>query len=550
MGHKIITEKDFWMCSSGAMPAQLQGTRKSNKKSSGEVYITVADTATSSWIDFGCTKNMLWAALLTAVAVVVVVALIVGTGGVAAIGLIGMMAIGAAAGVAGGVIAAVDGALKCGQKNATARTWDASKNNLLLTGTPGITGDRTMTCSIGGVVKFAPEIKSWTHALALGSFNYVTQLAGCALGGAAVGAGGFLVSGLAGGSLAVAAPTFSSVLSNVAGSFTGIWGGSRALFGLNALANEHAYGNVQDAGDAGAALVNGGIPEIGMGKRIFTGQAHPSDYLLFLYLLNIKVKEPAPPIKESNSGGDKDGNTPSDNDGNTANKEEGKPKDEGQPKDEEPPKDEKQQAAEEDGPNGNKGQGDEGQNNSGENKKGDAYESTPQKPSDKLIADTEAKAKEIVETQSAKERGPCLSGVYDPATGKTFFGQNFKNNVTGKNAYEKWLSDPPELGGADPLIKQKVAEYEAKIKSGEIKLPETADNRLAAHSEIRAYDQALKARREAGLPVDENSIREMDLHNRDLQNNAIKNNNGTPPPKVRCPHCGFLTDGINTHGHK
>ena len=32
MGHKIITEKDFWMCSSGAMPAQLQGTRKSNKK--------------------------------------------------------------------------------------------------------------------------------------------------------------------------------------------------------------------------------------------------------------------------------------------------------------------------------------------------------------------------------------------------------------------------------------------------------------------------------------------------------------------------------------
>ncbi|OPG95221.1 hypothetical protein B2I21_27260, partial [Chryseobacterium mucoviscidosis] len=68
------------MCSSGAMPAQLQGTRKSNKKSSGDVYITVADTATSSWIDFGCTKNMLLAALITAIAVVVVVALIVGTG--------------------------------------------------------------------------------------------------------------------------------------------------------------------------------------------------------------------------------------------------------------------------------------------------------------------------------------------------------------------------------------------------------------------------------------------------------------------------------------
>lgn len=538
MGNKIITEKDFWMCSSGAMPAQLQGTRKSNKKSSGDVYITVADTATSSWIDFGCTKNMLLAALITAIAVVVVVALIVGTGGVAAIGLIGMMAIGAAAGVAGGIVAAVDGALKCGQKNATARTWSDSKGNLLLTGTPAITGDKTMTCSIGGVVKFAPEIKSWTHALALGGFNYVTQLAGCALGGAAVGAGGFLVSGLAGGSLAVAAPTFSSVLSNVAGSFTGIWGGSRALFGLNSLANEHAYGNVQDAGDAGAALVNGGVPEIGMGQRIFTGQAHPSDYLLFLYLLNIRAKGPATPhVEEPNTAGDKDGNTPTDKDGNTANKDKGQPKEEGN------------QTPEDEGANGSKGQGDEGQNNSNKNKKGDAYESPPKTPQEKLVEATEAKAKEIVGSQSASKRGPCLSGVYDPATGKTFFGQNFKTNAKGRAAYEKWLTDPPELGGADPIIKQKVAEYEAKIKSGEIKPPETADNRLAAHSEMRAYDQALKARREAGLPVDENSIREMDLHNRDLQNNAIKNNGGTPPPKVRCPHCGFLTDGINTHGH-
>ncbi|AZA53659.1 hypothetical protein [Chryseobacterium sp. G0201] len=530
MGNKIITEKDFWMCSSGAMPAQLQGTRKSNKKSSGDVYITVADTATSSWIDFGCTKNMLLAAILTAVAVIVVVALIVGTGGVAAIGLMGMMAIGAAAGFAGGVIAAVDGALKCGQKNATARTWDGSKDNMLLTGTPAITGDRTMTCSIGGVVKFAPEIKSWTHALALGGFNYVTQLAGCALGGAGVGAGGFLVAGLAGGSLALAAPSLPSVLSNVAGSFTGIWGGSRALFGLNSLANEHAYGNVQDAGDAGSALVNGGIPEIGMGQRIFSGQAQPSDYLLFLYLLNIRAKGPKPPVEEPNAGGDKDGSTPSDKDGNNTKKEEGN------------------QTPEDEGANGSKGQG-ENKTKPKDGDEGNAYESPPKTPAEKLVEATEAKAKEIVGSQSASERGPCLSGVYDPVTGKTFYGQNFKTNATGRAAYEKWLTDPPELGGADPIIKQKVADYEAKIKSGEIKPPETADNRLAAHSEIRAYDQALKARREAGLPVDENSIREMDLHNRDLQNNAIKNNGGTPPPKVRCPHCGFLTDGINTHGH-
>lgn len=333
MGNKIITEKDFWMCSSGAMPAQLQGTRKSNMKSSGEVYITVADTATSSWIDFGCTKNMLLAALITAVVVIVVVVAIVGTGGVAAIGLLGMMAIGAGAGVTAGVIAAIDGALTCGQKNATARTWDGSKDDFLCTNTPAITGNRTMACSVGGVVKFAPEIKSWMGALALGGFNYVTQLAGCALGGAGIGAGGFLAAGLAGGSLAIAAPTFGSVMSNIAGGFTGIWGGSRVLFGLNSLANENAYGNIQDGGDVTEALVNGGVPEIGMAQRIFTGQAHPSDYLLFLYLLNIKAKGPKTPAEDGNNNPkDEDGNQPKDEDGAQSGKgkgEEGqnKPKD-------------------------------------------------------------------------------------------------------------------------------------------------------------------------------------------------------------------------------
>lgn len=59
-------------------------------------------------------------------------------------------------------------------------------------------------------------------------------------------------------------------------------------------------------------------------------------------------------------------------------------------------------------------------------------------------------------------------------------------------------------------------------------------------------DDAIKARREAGIPVDESSIKEMELHNRDLWN---IDDNGVPKPKVRYPHCGILTDGINTHGH-
>ena len=37
MSVKIITEKDFWTCSEGAMPAPLQGTRKSLKKKSGYI---------------------------------------------------------------------------------------------------------------------------------------------------------------------------------------------------------------------------------------------------------------------------------------------------------------------------------------------------------------------------------------------------------------------------------------------------------------------------------------------------------------------------------
>ena len=356
MGSKIITEKDFWMCTSGAMPAQLQGTRKSNKKESGEIYITVADTATSSWIDFGCTKNMLFAALIAAVVAVVVVALIVGTGGIAAIGLVGMMAIGAGAGLAGGIIAAVDGALKCGQKNATARQWDAGKQNLIFTGSPAITGDRTMACSIGGTVKFAPEIKSWSQAIALGGFNYLTKGTECMLAGAAVGGGGYMLSGLATGSLALAMPTAGSIATNVATSFTGVWGGTRVLFGANTLANEAALGNVNGTGDALTTFGSGAIPEVGMGKRILTGQAQPSDYLIFLYLLNVKAKGNAPVTEEPQTNGDKDGNTTGDKDGT-------------QPKEEETTKPKEEESAK------SKGQGDgEVAPNENNNKKGEAFE--------------------------------------------------------------------------------------------------------------------------------------------------------------------------------
>ncbi|MBO0856953.1 MAG: hypothetical protein J2P21_00560 [Chloracidobacterium sp.] len=111
MESKIITEKDFWVCAQGTTPAQLQSRQTAQlvKKESGHKFITVADTAASSWIDFGCKKLMWIMAILAAVIAVVVVA----TGGVA---LGALMAAGAMAGAAGAAFGAVVGALICGQK--------------------------------------------------------------------------------------------------------------------------------------------------------------------------------------------------------------------------------------------------------------------------------------------------------------------------------------------------------------------------------------------------------------------------------------------------
>ncbi|MBB1138397.1 DUF4280 domain-containing protein [Myroides sp. WP-1] len=166
-----------------------------------------------------------------------------------------------------------------------------------------------------------------------------------------------------------------------------------------------------------------------------------------------------------------------------------------------------------------------------------------------LIEKVLEEAKRIVKTTSAKSRGPCLSGLYDPATGKTFFGLNFKGNPTGKTEYAKWIEDPAERGGADPIIKELVNEYKAKIASGAIVLKEVTDTKYAAHSELRALDQALKARRAKKIPVDRNSIKEMSLSNRDLQPKVIERNNNIPPLKARCQNCEYLTNGILLHGH-
>ncbi|SIS37955.1 hypothetical protein SAMN05421768_10636 [Chryseobacterium joostei] len=191
MGNKIITEKDFWKCDTGAVPAQFQSTQKTVKKLSGEKYITVRDTSTSSWIDFGCTRLMLIYAIIAA-AVVVIAAMTVATGGAA------LIALGALAGLAGAAWGAIVGTLLCGQIAAKARKWVGSKKDYIVQGVKTITGDHIMTCPVGGTIKFAPEIKSWSQAVALGFANYTGKLMEGMMAGAAIGMAGAAVAGGAG----------------------------------------------------------------------------------------------------------------------------------------------------------------------------------------------------------------------------------------------------------------------------------------------------------------------------------------------------------------
>ena len=186
MGNKIITEKDFWMCTGGNVPAQLQSTQLSTKKKDGKKYITLSDTATSSMMDFGCNKLMLIMAIVAAVIAVCVVA----TGGAA------LIAIGALAGAAGAAVGAVMGGLICGQVAAMARMWLASKNNLKIQGKPAITGDHQMQCMLfGDKITFAPNIKNWWQAIALGGANYIGGIMEGMMAGAAVGMGGAFIGG-------------------------------------------------------------------------------------------------------------------------------------------------------------------------------------------------------------------------------------------------------------------------------------------------------------------------------------------------------------------
>lgn len=337
MGAEIINEKDFWICSEGAMPTPFQGTRKSNKTKDGKVYITVEDTSTVSWIDFGCKKYMLLLAIVAALAVVVAVAvgvLTVATGGM------GLVLLGAVAGLVGGVIGAVVGGLLCGHKMGPARKWMGSKSNFISTGTQTITGAHQMECKAGGLIQYAPNIKSWLDAFGYAAVSYTAKLTECFLTGALIGTGGQLLgvgsitgastattSTLAGrlglgrglsvlsrvtssggtlgtginfsrAAMALARPTGMSILRNLGASF-GIGGGSigavllgsRVTHGGESAWRDYALGQEDPTALANSAA-KGALPEYEFGSRIaeqgISGLRF-SDAMFLLYGLNFKA---------------------------------------------------------------------------------------------------------------------------------------------------------------------------------------------------------------------------------------------------------------------
>ena len=162
---------------------------------------------------------------------------------------------------------------------------------------------------------------------------------------------------------------------------------------------------------------------------------------------------------------------------------------------------------------------------------------------EKLTSVGNQKAFEILETQSKKSAGPCLSTIYDPELDNFYFGQNFKSgNKMGKVEYINWLNND-----ADIIIKERTDLYQYEIDNEIVKIQNPChDDRLAAHSEIRALDQALAARRELGYTVNEETLKELYLYNIDLTE-LYKNNIIIPKP--RCENCSRLTDGINTVIH-
>lgn len=122
--------------------------------------------------------------------------------------------------------------------------------------------------------------------------------------------------------------------------------------------------------------------------------------------------------------------------------------------------------------------------------------------------------------KSNKERGPVLTILKDKKTGKVFEG----------------LNHPVPPSDLDPILAERLKRFKAKYPDGKYPHP---ISKPGQHSEIYALNEALKARRAAGMDVTEGDLQDFALYNEKLRGSTP----GEPPC---CPNCTGLLDGVDS----
>jgi hypothetical protein len=260
---KLLNDKDFFICTGGLAPAQMQTVQRVAKKKDGTFFLMKSDTATSSILDFSCKKMM----ILMAIIAVIVCALVVATGGMALI----------AAAAIGGAIGAVAGALICGQQGAAARIWLGPKSDFKILGTQTLTDGAHMKCMIfQEEIRIAPHIKNWWQATAVGLVNFTGEMFKCVMVGAA-----------AAGAVVLATEGIGAFLANAGAnylmSWTTGWGlGLRGVMGvMDGVNQKYINGtSTEDAISSGAGAALTGIEKgtANSAYNVATGQGSFEDY--------------------------------------------------------------------------------------------------------------------------------------------------------------------------------------------------------------------------------------------------------------------------------
>jgi hypothetical protein len=260
---KLLNDKDFFICTGGMMPTQMQSLQKVALKKDGTKFLVKVDTATTPIMDFSCKKLM----LLMAIIAVVVCALTIATGGMALI----------AAAAIGGLIGAAVGSLICGHVGAIARTWIGYKKDFKIVGIESLTDSAYMKCAIfQEEIRIAPFIKNWWQAAAVGLTSFAGEMFKCVMVGAA-----------AAGAVVLATEGIGVFLANAASNYlmtwTTGWGlGLRGAMGvmdgvnqkyINGASTEDAIGS-----GTGAALTGMERGTASSAYNVATGQGTFEDY--------------------------------------------------------------------------------------------------------------------------------------------------------------------------------------------------------------------------------------------------------------------------------